>query len=150
MRVFTASTIALLSASAFGFQCPSANEPGDIYDRSTVVALIEVTSVSLNRDWTAELDAENPDSAGSVRALEVEFDVTETLKGTATSAPAIELLGIGTGYVGFTPGVYYLVALDGPSRGRYYISFCDVIASHYRLDVAEFQRVLGDLRKRGT
>jgi len=139
------------SIKAVAFQCPRDNSFSVNFAKSERVFLIYVTEVSLDKKTTERNDKEYPESAGYVKILKVDYDVIESFKGDLKFKPKImDLLGIGTGYVGFTPGNYYMVTLseqeDWGKRNYRHVSMCDVHFQHYRNDIDEYKEIIEKAR----
>ena len=141
----------LLSVKAVAFQCSSDNSFSVNFAQSERVFLIYVTEVSLDKKTTKRNDKEYPESAGYVKILKVDYDVVENFKGDIEFIPKfMDLLGIGTGYVGFTPGNYYMVTLSAQGgwdkRNYRHVSMCDVHFQHYRNDIDEYKAIVEEAR----
>ena len=142
----------LLSKSVFGFQCGKDNSLENNFRVSERVFMIYVTQVILDKKETQKIELDYPDSAGSVKVLKVDYDVIENFKGNKKYNPKFkELIGIGTGYVGFSPGSYYFVTLpdqqEDEQKNYRYVSFCDVHFQNYRNDVEEYKEILDKASK---
>ena len=86
-----------------------------------------------------------------VKLVSAGYRIIEEFKGPEKYQPRlIDLLGIGTGYVGLTPGQYYMVLLPKQDsddfEGMRRVDLCSVILSHYRLKVEQFQSELNAVR----
>ena len=88
----------------------------------------------------------------SVKLVSVGYRIVEDFKGDKNYKPRLlDMLGIGTGYVGLTPGVYYLVFLgdvqpyEKPDLRA--VDTCVVPLSHYRFNVPQFQKSLDEIRE---
>ena len=144
-----------LPNKVYAFKCPANQTIEDLYDDAERVFLIYVTETKLEEslnDKYGGLDLRESIEQEAVKFISVSYKVIEDFKGDQDFQPTLlDMLGIGTGYVGLTPGVYYLVMLPVQEKsevGDYrYVSLCDVPYSHYRLNVERFQDELEILRK---
>ena len=107
-----------MASSAFAFQCPPAWSERQAFDQAENAYLIYVSKVEYAEDLTrAHMPREDVEK-GYVKLLEVTFAVKEVFKGSETAiARILDPAGIGTGFVGFIPGYYYVVAFDGDVFG---------------------------------
>lgn len=140
------------SGPVFAFQCEKDNSLENSFRESRRTLMIYVTEVALDKKETQKMEREHPESAGYVKILKVKYDTIENFKGNEEYNPDLkDLLGIGTGYVGFTPGTYYFITLpegeDNEPKSYRYVSFCDVHFHHYRNDIEEYKQIIDKAKK---
>ncbi len=138
---------------AHGFQCAPEHPIESAYQDAERVFLIYVLETRLEEHppaWIVEEDVDLGDE--SVKLISADYRVVEEFKGDSGYKPRLlDLLGIGTGYVGLTPGVYFAVFLPRVESGEdpdlRYVNICTVPLSHYRLQVEDFQNELDVIRR---
>jgi hypothetical protein len=86
-----------------------------------------------------------------VKLVSAGYRVVENYKGDAAYTPRLmDVLGIGTGYVGLTPGLYFLVFLGDAqpheSAEMRFVDTCSVPLRHHRFAVPQFQLQLDQIR----
>lgn len=91
------------------------------------------------------------DTSESVKAIVAEYRIVEEFKGEPNYKPQlVDLLGIGTGFVGLFPGKYYFVMLSPKDESKFsdfaLVNICNTPINHYRLNVAAFQKQLDVMR----
>ncbi|MGB0632255.1 MAG: hypothetical protein ACPGRZ_16310 [Alphaproteobacteria bacterium] len=157
-----ASFLTIFSGQAsFAFQCHPGETGEGAHDDAERIFLILVLETRLDEEFQKLIESERPQSKDAMKPITVRYRVIEDFKGDTNFKPEfLDLLGIGTGYVGFSPGVYYLVSVPklDPSKeqdkrtdilkGRRIINFCNVIAKNYRLNVAKFRKEINFIRRR--
>jgi len=113
--------------------------------------LIYVVETRLEEALQRQIIEKQISDKESVKLVSAGYRVVEDFKGDKNYTPRLlDLLGIGTGYVGLTPGVYYLVFLAGVApeeiKGFRSVDMCAIPISHYILNVPEFQGRLDEVR----
>lgn len=154
MRIlYTLVFLLAFTNSAWAFSCP-AKTLEQKYQEAERVFLIYVTETKLDetlfREMVKGYPAEN-DKSESVKAIFADYEVVEDFKGDKNYKPIlVDLLGIGTGYVGLTPGKYYAILLPPPSKDQpnnlASVNICNTAFEHYRLKVDRFQKELDQIR----
>ena len=160
MKAFFILIILLFFANpAWAFQCPQKSDK-ERYEESERAFLIYVTGTKLDEKLFKELSqayaaekgyaAENDDSE-SVKAIFADYEIIEEYKGDPAFKPKlVDFLGIGMGYVGLTPGKYYVVMLppaeEASMRDIRAVNICNTLYEHYRLKVDGFQKQLDSIR----
>lgn len=145
--------LAFFPAPVWAFKCPN-SDIAQTYKDSDRAFLIYITQTRLDQNLWSELNAGNSmelQSEESVKAIFADCRIIEDFKGDVSYKPTlVDLLGIGTGYIGLTPGKYYFVMLPPLSKDETsnirYLSMCDVGTSYYRLSVDRFQKELDQFR----
>lgn len=146
-----------LAAPAWAHQCPPGMTIASQYGKAERAFLAYVVETRLEEDVLKQLEAKSPGvgmGEEHVKLMSAGYRVIEEFKGDRTYQPRlVDLLGIGTGYVGLTPGVYYLVLLPPKSSDDAQLAStlrrvdaCDVPLSHHRLAEKGFQDKLNELR----
>ena len=138
---------------ANAFQCPQDHSLETAFHEAERAFLIYVLEARLEEELTQELLEQHPEDEGEefIKLVSAGYRVVESYKGPEDYQPRLlELLGIGTGYVGLTPGIYYLVLLPTPEESEdpqlRRVDMCTVPISHYRLQVDELQDELDRVR----
>ncbi len=155
MRVIIASMIFMFLSvdSACAFKCWQM--PGvQGYEKAERVFLAYVTQTRLDEKLWADLNKGYPaedDDTESVKAIFADYKIIEEFKGDAEYKPfLIDLLGIGTGYLGVTPGKYYFIMLGPLREGKpsdiRAVNICNTPLQHYRLNAEPFQKELNVYR----
>ena len=152
MRLFIIAGLLVISLPSLGFTCPKL-EPSDIFSQANEVVLVYVTGTKLEEEMAKSLIETEPAELGTEHAkiISASYRLVETFKGPENSQPKlIDILGIGTGYVGLQAGLYYLLALDEPEEGapsnKRWVNICSVLAAHHRLGDPKFQQELAEFR----
>lgn len=119
------------------------------------VFLVYVVETRLEEKLLSDMAEKDGDKGSadkeSVKLVSAGYRVVENFKGETTYRPRLlDLLGIGTGYVGLTPGMYYLVFLGDvqpyETNDMRSVDRCSVPLQHYRFNVPEFQKRLDEIR----
>ncbi|GAA5213491.1 hypothetical protein ACFSJ3_03480 [Corallincola platygyrae] len=151
-----AVTLMLFPRFAVAFQCPVDVTPEEQFKATDRSFLIYVTDTQIEEKLTEKLAQTYP-------AMEVEkehmkfisagYKVIEEFKGDENYTPRlIDILGIGTGYVGLVPGSYYLVMLpqqatnSNETEGMRHVDICSVPLGHYQLRNEKLQSELDKFR----
>ena len=146
----------MFSFKAWAFQCPPEYSIDKAFVEADRAFLAYVTDTKLEEELKKDLSKNYPEmdkDSEAVKLVSAGYRIVEEFKGAADYQPRlIDLLGIGTGYVGLTPGVYYLVLLpkgenNNEYKGMRVVNICSVPISHYRLKVPQFQEKLDEVRK---
>lgn len=154
MRIFCIFICLLaFTNTAWAFQCPERSQE-QLYDEAERAFLVYITETKLNEELYKQLSKGYPageDDFEAVKAIFATYDIIEEFKGDPTYKPAlVDFLGISTGYVGLTPGVYFLVFLESAEEGQprnvKWVNFCNVPAMHHRFNVERFQNKLDEFR----
>ncbi|KQZ45035.1 hypothetical protein [Duganella sp. Root1480D1] len=153
-RLLLTLILSLVSSLCSAHSCPRDLTLGKQFSESKRVFLAYVVETRLEEALQRTLIAKHTgDRSGeeAMKLVSAGYRVVEDFKGDKSYTPRLlDLLGIGTGYVGLTPGVYYLVFLANVSsdevKGFRSVDACAVPVSHYRLDVPEFQSRLDEVR----
>ncbi|MTW09377.1 hypothetical protein GM658_02085 [Pseudoduganella eburnea] len=119
------------------------------------VMLVYVLETRLEEKLLKEMTGKRSDVGSddeAVKLVSAGYQVIEDYKGERTYTPRLlDLLGIGTGYVGLTPGVYYLVILGdvepNETKEMRIVDSCQVPLQHYRFKVPDFQKRLDEVRE---
>lgn len=154
LRLLFPLMLALVSSLCSAHSCPRDLTLGKQFSESKRVFLIYVVETRLEERLQRQLTEKHVDKGAdeeSMKLVSAGYRVVEDFKGEKNYTPRLlDLLGIGTGYVGLTPGVYYLVFLADRSsdemQGFRSVDTCSVPISHYRLDVPELQNRLDEVR----
>lgn len=151
LRLLLTVVLSLASSLCSAYSCPRDLTLGKQFSESTRAFLIYVVETRLEEALQRQLVEKRDPGDESVKLISASYRVVENFKGDKNYTPRLlDLLGIGTGYVGLTPGVYYLVLLpdDGPDqiKGFHSVDMCGVLISHYRLDAPDFQARLEEVR----
>jgi len=117
--------------------------------------LVYVLETRLEEKLLKEMTGKRSDLGSddeAVKLVSAGYQVIEDYKGERTYTPRLlDLLGIGTGYVGLTPGIYYLVFLrdfePSETKEMRIIDSCQVPLQHYRFNVPDFQKRLDEVRE---
>lgn len=154
LRVFILISLLFNVSIAWSFQCSRDQSLSSLYEDSERIFLIYITETKLEESLVKRINESLPKDnieTEDIKLLSSGYRVIENFKGDIEYIPRlIDLLGIGTGYVGLVPGSYYLVML--PEReedlfdGMRMVNICTVPFSHYRLEVKEFQDSLNIMR----
>ncbi len=153
MRTFLLLILLFLANPAWAFQCLEKSEKQH-YEEAERAFLIYVTGTKLDEELYKTLikgyPAEN-DTSESIKAIFADYKVIEEFKGDPNYQPVlVDFLGIGMGSVGLTPGKYYLVMLEPPSKDEpsniRAVNICNTPFGHYRLKAEPFQRQLDGVR----
>ncbi|MGH1376972.1 MAG: hypothetical protein ACRBCK_11570 [Alphaproteobacteria bacterium] len=156
--IVTVIALVFLVNPVWAFRCQNKTIE-QTYKESERAFLIYITETKLNEKLWKKLNKGYPvalDRDESIKAIFTGYRITEEFKGDTSYKPTlIDLLGIGTGYTGVTPGQYYFVMLpplgENEQSNIRRIDTCRAPVSHYRLDVDHFQKELDVFRSlRGT
>lgn len=141
------------SQAAWAFQCPRDHTIETAYGNAERAFLVYVTETRLEDELLDRFSAKHPEDKidEDVKFVSAGYRIIENYKGAADYQPRlVDMLGIGTGYVGITPGVYYLVFLPPPGPDEdpqmRLINVCTLPLSHYRLNEEQFQQELQRVR----
>jgi hypothetical protein len=145
----------LLTNSVFASQCAQDHSLESAFNKSERGFLIYVTETKLEEELLKSLSKKYPpmdESSEYVKLISANYRVIEEFKGEINYRPRLlDMLGIGTGYVGLTPGQYYLVLLPKISKDEdpelRNVNMCTVPIGHYRLKTEDFQKELDRVRK---
>jgi len=151
LRLLLALMLSLVSSLCSAHSCPRDMALSKQFSESKRVLLIYVVETRLEEALQRQLVEKHVSDNESVKLVSAGYRVVEDFKGDKNYTPRLlDLLGIGTGYVGLTPGAYYLVFLadvaPGEIEGFRSVDMCAVPISHYRLNVPEFQGRLNEVR----
>jgi hypothetical protein len=122
------------------------------FNGSKRVFLVYVLETRLEEELQRKMSARGGSAdSESVKLVSAGYRIVEDYKGEKSYKPRLlDILGIGTGYVGLTPGIYYLVFLgdvqDYETSDMRRIDMCAVPVSHHRWDVPQFQKRLDEVR----
>lgn len=133
--------VLIVSINAHGFQCGQDHSDESVFANANSVYVVKVNSVEFYK---------NVEGGEHAKLLLAKFEVKETLKGESKSSGEVtDLAGIGTGFVNFIPGVYYILAISEQLEGltKDHVSFCEVLAGAFHLKDEEFRETLTKLRK---
>lgn len=147
------------TGSALAFEC-SDDPLENLYKDAERAFLIYVTGTRLDETLFKELkeayaaekgEPVEDDDEEHVKAIFADYEVLEDYKGDPSFKPKlVDFLGIGMGYVGLSPGKYYVVILppvkDAAMTNIRAVNICDVPYEHYRLKVDGFQKQLDSIR----
>lgn len=151
LRLLIALMLSLVTSLCSAHSCPRDSTLSKQFKESGRVFLIYVVETKLEEALQRQLVEKHVSDDESVKLVSAGYRVVEDFKGDKNYTPRLlDLLGIGTGYVGLTPGAYYLVFLPGVEpeeiKGFRSVDMCAVPISHYRLNVPEFQGRLDEVR----
>jgi len=154
MRQFIFTLLLFVTSSAWSFQCPQDYSVEKAFNDAERGFLIYVTETKLEEVLLSEMikKYEHMDaSSEDIKLVSAGYRIVEEFKGTKSYQPRlIDMLGIGTGYVGLAPGQYYLILLPKRStddfKGMRRVDSCTAPLGHYRLDVQQFQDELNKIR----
>ena len=155
LRPLTIVLLSLLSSLSFAHTCLPDQTPEKQFNEAKRVFLIYVLETRLEEQLQKKLIEEehgNHADGESVKLVSAGYRIVEDYKGDKNYKPRLlDMLGIGTGYVGLTPGVYYLVFLGDVQRyeepDMRVVDICTVPFSHYRFNVPQFQKNLDEIRE---
>lgn len=151
LRLLIALMLSLVSSLCSAHSCPRDLTLSKQFKESARVFLIYVVETRLEEALQRQIIEKQISDKESVKLVSAGYRVVEDFKGDKNYTPRLlDLLGIGTGYVGLTPGVYYLVFLAGvaPEEIKDFrsVDMCAIPISHYILNVPEFQGRLDEVR----
>lgn len=141
------------SISASAFVCSEDNSIENQYKNAEHVFLAYVLETRLEPALAKQII--NPhamkNNTEAPKLISADYQIIEEFKGKLSSFPRlVELLGLGTGYVGLIPGVYYVVFLPKPvpgiPEGYQGVNICNVPLAHEHLHNAGFQSELSKIR----
>jgi hypothetical protein len=153
-QILFASILSIASTVCAAHSCPPDLSLSKQFEGSKRAMLVYVLETRLEEELLRRMAAKHaekdPDNE-AVKLVSAGYRVVEDFKGERTYTPRLlDLLGIGTGYVGLTPGVYYLVFLgdveENETTGMRTVDTCRVPLQHYRLNIPEFQKKLDEVR----
>lgn len=147
----------LTLGQAWAHTCPPDVTIEKQFRKAERVFLAYVVETKLEEDLLREIEIKDPSSRPAdehVKLISAGYRIVEHFKGKKTDQPRlIEMMGIGTGYPGLTPGIYFLVVLPARKNDEdrfgpqfRYVDRCMVPVSHHRLANKEFQQHLTELR----
>lgn len=152
LRSLLTSLLLLASSICTAHTCLPGLTLDKQFNESKRVFLVYVVETRLEEEMQKKmLEKERGADSESVKLVSAGYRIIEDYKGEKSYKPRLlDLLGIGTGYVGLTPGVYYLVFLgdvqDYETPEMRSVDTCTVPLSHYRLNVPQFQQSLDEVR----
>lgn len=129
-------TSLVFSSQAYSFQCPRDHSPESAYQKSNVAYVAKINAVEFFKDIKDRKHA---------KYLLVKFDVVEVLKGKKEkSGEVLDVAGIGTGFVNFIPGGYYIITHEEENlvEGKQYVNMCDVLGAAFYLEDEMFSKTL--------
>jgi hypothetical protein len=151
-RLLLTVMLLLLSDACLAYSCQPHMTLDEQFNGSKRVFLVYVLETRLEEELQRKM-SERDGSADSeaVKLVSAGYRIVEDYKGEKSYKPRLlDILGIGTGYVGLTPGVYYLVFLgdvrDYETSDMRAVDMCTVPVAHHRLDVPQFQKSLDEVR----
>ena len=154
LRPLAIVLFSLLSSLSYAHTCLPDQTPEKQFNESKRVFLIYVLETRLEEELQKKLIEQDHGKHAddeSVKLVSAGYRIVEDFKGDINYKPRLlDMLGIGTGYVGLTPGVYYLVFLgdvqpyETPDIRA--VDTCIVPFSHYRFNVPQFQKNLDEIR----
>lgn len=147
--------LSLTSTVCAAHSCPPDFTLSKQFKESKRVMLVYVLETRLEEKLLKKMAEKHSGMSSddeAVKFVSAGYRVIEDFKGERTYTPRLlDLLGIGTGYVGLTPGVYYLVFLGdveaNDSTDMRFVDTCQVPLQHYRLNVSDFQKLLDEVRE---
>ena len=141
MKALVIGLLLFISPYSQAFQCEEDYSPKKAFKKAETVFVARIKSLEFYKDVKDGKHA---------KLLLVKYDVVETLKGNKHRAgEALDLAGIGTGFVGFIPGGYYIIAYEKQKQieGKQYVDMCDVLARAFYLEEERFSKALKYMRK---
>jgi len=135
---------------ALAFSCVEDNSLEARFGRAERVMLLQITDTRREDKLARELQPNTaPDDFLNLQSSG--YKVLENFKGNPAEEPRLlDIMGIGTGFVNFTPGYYNLVFM-GPKPATLNVdyrsvSLCDVV-HHRHLDDPHLQKAISTVRK---
>ena len=136
----------LLAGNAAAFQCEDMTLQQQ-YERADHVFVILVTDTRLEDGDLLGIPEED---AEAVRLVSAGFEVIERFKGSVEpTTRLLDLLGIGTGYVGLTPGLRFLVLAEDDEevpQGYLYVNLCTALLGYMREEEQGVRETLSEVR----
>lgn len=135
---------------ALAFSCLEENSIEARFGRAKRVMLLQITDTRREDELARQLQP-NASLDEFLNLKSSGYRVLENFKGNPAEQPRLlDVLGIGTGFVNFTPGYYNLVFM-GPkpetlSVDYRLVSLCDVV-HHRHLDDSHLQKAISTVRK---
>jgi hypothetical protein len=151
-RLLLTAMLSLLSNACLAHSCLPDMTLDKQFNGSKRVFLVYVLETRLEEELQRKMSERDGSVASeSVKLVSAGYRIVEDYKGEKSYKPRLlDFLGIGTGYVGLTPGVYYLVFLgdvqDYETSDMRAVDICTVPVAHDRLDVPRFQKSLDEVR----
>lgn len=139
-RIIIFSFSIIFSLNAHSFQCARDHSDDSVFKESLAVYLVRINSVEFYKDI---------EGGEFAKLLLTKYEVHETLKGIPQKEGVVtDLAGIGTGFVGFIPGAYYIIAIGEQPLGTdvNHITFCGILGSAFHLDDEELKEKTIKLR----
>lgn len=132
-------TLLVFSSQAYSFQCPRDHSPESAYKKASVAYVAKIRSVEYFR---------NVKDGKHAKYLLVKFDVVETLKGKQGSGEVLDVAGIGTGFVNFVPGGYYIITNEEEKlvEGKQYVNMCNILGAAFYPEDEVFTKTLEKLK----
>ena len=133
-------TLLAFSSQVYSFQCPRDHSPESAYQKANVAYVAKINSVEFFK---------NVKDGKHAKYLLVKFDVVEKLKGKIQkSGEVLDVAGIGTGFVNFIPGGYYIISHEEEKliEGKQYVNMCDVLGVAFYLEDEMFVKTLEKLK----
>jgi hypothetical protein len=151
-RFLLTALLLLISSVCSGHQCQPGLTLYKQFSEAKRVFLAYVLETKLEEALQKKImDKEGSADPESAKLVSAGYRIIEDYKDESGYKPRLlDVLGIGTGYVGLTPGVNYLVFL-GDIQGNEtsdmrFIDLCATPFSHYRLNDTKFQNSLDEVR----
>jgi hypothetical protein len=142
----------LLSSVCFAHTCQPLMTLDKQLNDSKRAFLVYVLETRLEEELQGKMiEKDGGADPESVKLVSAGYRIVEDYKGEKSYRPRLlDILGIGTGYVGLTPGVYYLVFLGDlqtyETPDMRVVDICTVPVAHHRWDVPQFQKKLDEVR----
>ena len=142
----------LLSSACFAHTCLPGMMLEKQFNESKRAFLVYVLETRLEEELQRKMiETDGGADHDAVKLVSAGYRIVEDYKGEKTYKPRLlDYMGIGTGYVGLTPGVYYLVFLgdlqDYETPDMRSVDICTVPFAHNRWDVPQFQKDLDGVR----
>lgn len=136
----------LLFGNALAFQCEDLTLEQQ-YTSADQVFLVLVTDTRLEDGALVGID---PDVDENVGLISAGFEVIERFKGSVESeGRLLDILGIGTGHVGLTPGLHYLIFSEDQEevpQGYRYVNICTALFGYLRDEEQGVSETLSEIR----
>lgn len=142
----------LLSSACFAHTCLPGMTLEKQFNESKRAFLVYVLETRLEEELQRKMiETDGGADHDAVKLVSAGYRIVEDYKGEKSYKPRLlDILGIGTGYVGLTPGLYYLVFLgdvkDYETPDLRVVDICSVPVAHHRWDVPQFQEKLDEVR----
>ncbi|MBB6342908.1 hypothetical protein HNP49_003096 [Pseudomonas fluvialis] len=143
-KTIAATLLILISATANAFQCPKDHEPELEYAEAESVYVARINSVEFYQDINDGKDA---------KLLLAKFSIQETLKGESKEHGEVtDLVGIGTGFVNFIPGLTYILAIRKKPADyeKDHIDLCNILGMAFDVNDKELQETIKKLKSSGS